>query len=296
MTQLDIKKDYKRKLIINFTPNGMIPTKDMTPHVPIKVDEIVTDILKAAELGASMVHIHARDENGEPSTDKNIYEEIIRKVRAVNKELIIGVTTSGRNVKTFEGRSAVLDLKGLAKPDTGSLTLSSLNFNKTASINSPEMIQQLAKKMLDNGIKPELEVFDIGMINYAKYLIHKKLIQPPYYFNLLLGNIACAQADLINAGLMLRELPEESYWAFAGIGDYQLPMNALGIIWGGGVRVGLEDNIFLDNPDRTIKATNLQLIQRVVDLAKVYGREIATPREVREWLKLRTPEEITDEQ
>jgi 3-keto-5-aminohexanoate cleavage enzyme len=280
------------KLIINFTPTGMIPTKNMTPHIPVTAEEIAKDILKAAKAGASMVHIHARDENQQPSSNKEHYADIIRKVRAENKEIIIGVTTSGRNVTDFEGRSSVLDLDGDVKPDTASLTLSSLNFNKTASVNSPEMIQGLARKMLEKGIKPELEVFDIGMLNYAKYLIKKGILQPPFYFNLLLGNIACAQADLINVGLMLRELPEKSTWALAGIGDAQLKMNSLAVVWGGGVRVGLEDNIYLDNPIRSKLATNLELVERIASIAKTQGREIATPREVRKLLGLRKPEEV----
>ena len=280
------------KLIINFTPTGMIPNKDMTPYVPISPKEIAYEVIRAAELGASIVHLHARDENGEPSTDKNIYAEIIKRIRERNKEIIIGVSTSGRIDNTFENRSAVLDLEGDVKPDMASLTLSSLNFNKQASVNSPIDIKNLARKMFEKGIKPELEAFDIGMINYSKYLIKKNLIIPPYYFNLLLGNIACAQADLINAGLMLRELPQNSIWAFAGIGDNQLKMNTLGIIWGGGVRVGLEDNIYFDNPKRSKLATNIQMVERIVSFARTYGREIATPREVRAWLSLRTPEEV----
>jgi 3-keto-5-aminohexanoate cleavage enzyme len=280
------------KLIINFTPTGMLPNKGMTPHVPVTTDEIVNEILQAARLGASMIHIHARDASEQHTTNKEAYGEIIRKVREQNKEIILGVTTSGRKDSSFESRSEVLELEGPLKPDTASLTLSSLNFNQQASMNSPQVIQKLAKKMLDNSIKPELEVFDIGMINYAHYLIKKDLIKPPYYFNLLLGNIACAQADLIMAGLMLRELPKESTWSFAGIGDAQLKMNATAIVWGGGVRVGLEDNIFFDNPVRKVLATNLMLIQRIVNLARTYGREIATPREVRQLLGLRMPEEI----
>ena len=282
----------KEKLIINFTPNGMIPTKQMTPHVPISPEEIASDTLKAAELGASIVHLHARNPDGTPTQDPQVFADIIRRIRAVNKEIIIGITTSGRDDNTFEGRSAVLELTGDVKPDMGSLTLSSLNFNKSASVNSPQMVQNLAKKMFERGIKPELEVFDIGMINYAHYLIKKGILKPPFYMNLLLGNIACAQADLINAGLMLRELPKECTWAFAGIGDEQLNMNSLALIWGGGIRVGLEDNIFYDNPIRSQLATNTQLVQRIVTLAKTFGREIATPREVRAKLGLRSVEEI----
>ncbi|MHC4758857.1 MAG: 3-keto-5-aminohexanoate cleavage protein, partial [Planctomycetota bacterium] len=107
----------------------------------------------------------------------------------------------------------MLELSGELKPDFASLTLSSLNFNNIASINSPQMIKALAGKMLEKGIRPELEVFDLGMINYAKYLISKELIKPPYYFNLILGNIACAQPNMLSMGLMVRELPENSIWS-----------------------------------------------------------------------------------
>jgi 3-keto-5-aminohexanoate cleavage enzyme len=274
------------KLIINFTPTGMIPTKQMTPHVPVTPEEIAKEVLECAELGASMVHLHARDENGVPTYKKEVYRKIIKKIREKNKDIIICVSTSGRNVPDFEKRSEVLDLEEPYKPDMGSLTLSSLNFNKTASVNSPDTIKSLAKKMLDNGIKPELEVFDIGMINYANYLIKKELLKPPYYFNLLLGNIACAQADLLNLGIMLKELPKGSIWAVAGIGNNQLPMNSLSVVWNGNVRVGLEDNIWFDSK-RTKLATNYELVKRIVDIAKALGREIATPTEVRKALGLK---------
>lgn len=275
-----------KKLIINFTSTGMIPTKEMTPHVPITPEEIVKDVLKAADLGASMVHLHARDQNGMPTYKKEVYEEIIKNIRKKNKQIILCVSTSGRNFTEFEKRAQVLDIEEPYKPDMASLTLSSLNFNNQASINSPDMIQYLAKKMLDKGIKPELEVFDIGMINYANYLIKKGLLKSPFYFNLLLGNIACAQANLLNVGIMLNELPADSVWSLAGVGDHQASMNSLAIIWGGGVRVGLEDNIWYDQ-ERTKLATNEDLIKRVVNTAKAIGREIATPDEVRKILGLR---------
>lgn len=274
-----------QKLIINFTPTGMIPTKEITPHVPYTPEEISLDVLKAAELGASMAHIHARNENGVPTYKKEVYKEIISRIRKKNKDILLCVSTSGRGFSEFKKRSEVLDIKEPYKPDMASLTLSSLNFNKQTSINSPDMIKAFAKKMLDNDIKPELEAFDIGMINYAKYLIKRELLKPPYYFNLILGNIACAQANLLNVGIMLNELPPNSVWALAGIGNYQLSINSLAVVWGGGVRVGLEDNIWYD-PERTKLATNEELVKRVVEIAKAIGREIATPREARQILNL----------
>jgi len=275
---------FYEKFILNFTPTGMIPTKEMTPHVPVKPEEIIEQVLEVADLGVNMVHLHARDlETGEPTYKKEIYGEIISSVHKKNKDLVLGVSTGGRDFPDFEKRSQCLELTGDAKPDFGSLTLSSLNFNKQASINTPEMIQKLAKKMLDNGIRPELEAFDLGMINYAKYLINKGLIQPPYYFNLILGNIACAQANMLSLGLMVKELPDNAIWSVGGIGDWQIQMNAMSLVAGGGVRVGLEDNIFY-NRERTQLALNRELIERILVVAKALGRKPYSHREAREIL------------
>lgn len=256
-----------QKFLLNFTPTGMIPTKAMTPEVPIHPPEIVAQVDQAVALGANMVHLHARDpESGAPTYRKEVYAEIVAGVRARHPELVICLSTSGRDFPEFAQRSECLELDGDLKPDMGSLTLSSLNFNNQASMNSPDMIKSLAKKMQDLGITPELEVFDLGMINYAHYLISKGLITPPYYFNLILGNIACAQATLLSLGLMIKELPAESYWSVGGIGGTQLRMNTIGIADGGGVRVGLEDNIYWD-VERTRLASNRELVERVVRIA-----------------------------
>lgn len=273
-------------LIINFTPTGMIPTKEMTPHVPLSVGEIVEDVRIASGVGISMVHLHARiGSTGEPTHSPSIYAEIIEGIRAFDPELVVGVSLSGRNIKTFEARSAPLQLTGGQKPDMGSLTLSSLNFNKMESVNSPDMIQALAAEMQSRGILPELEVFDIGMINYSRYLIRKGLLKPPHYFNLIFGNIACAQAELTMAGLMVRELPENSLLSFGGIGNDQLMMNSVAVASCYGVRVGLEDNIWYD-PDRTHLATNIELLQRIHVLAKANNRSVMTPGKLRKHLQL----------
>ncbi|MGE5846557.1 MAG: 3-keto-5-aminohexanoate cleavage protein [Ignavibacteria bacterium] len=274
----------KNKFIFNFTPTGMIPTKEMTPHVPIRPEEIIKDVLEAVELGINMVHLHAREyDTGFPTYKKEIYEEIICGIRKENKDLVICVSTSGRNFSEFEKRSECLELPGELKPDFGSLTLSSLNFNHQASVNAPQMIKALAQKMLDNNIRPELEAFDLGMINYANYLIGKGLIKPPYYFNLILGNIACAQANLLSLGLMIKELPSGSIWSAGGIGNWQLKMNAMSIVEGGGVRVGLEDNIYFDD-DRKQLAENRHLVERIAGIARVLGKIPYSPKEAREIL------------
>jgi len=274
------------KLIINFTPTGMIPTKQMTPYVPISVSEIIEDIHEACELGISMAHIHARDPvSGKPTYKAEIYAKMIEGVRKYASELIICVSLSGRDFNEFEQRAEPLTLDNNLKPDMGSLTLSSVNFNKQASVNEPGMIQALALKMKKMGIVPELEAFDTGMINYARYLAKKSIISSPYYFNLILGNIACAQADLLYAGIMIRDLPERSLWSLAGIGNSQLPMNCVAIAMGGGVRVGLEDNIFYDER-RTKLARNIDLLKRIHRVACDHERPVMTSRELRQLLDL----------
>jgi len=270
-----------RKLIIDFTPTGMIPTKKITQHVPISCSEIVEDVHKAYELGITKVHLHARDpKTGEPTYKKEIYAEIIEGIRKYASDLVICVSLSGRTYNSLKYRADPLYLEGNLKPDMASLTLSSLNFNKTASVNTPEMIQDLARVMNEKGIVPELEVFDSGMINYSKYLEKKKIITPPYYFNLLFGNVSGAQADILQVGIMIKDLPDNSLWSLAGIGNKQLMMNSISISVGGGVRVGIEDNIWFD-VSKTKLASNIDLIKRIHAIASANSREIMTPHEFR---------------
>jgi uncharacterized protein (DUF849 family) len=273
-------------LIVNFTPTGMIPTKEMTPHVPISAEEIVEDVRRAVDIGITMVHLHARDAaTGKSTYQAEVFGEIIAGIRSFSKDLIVCVSLSGRNISEFEKRAEPLLLEGDLKPDMGSLTLSSLNFNRVASVNSPEMILKLANEMKSRGILAELEVFDAGMINFGKYLEKKGILEPPHYFNLLLGNIACAQADLLHTGIMIHDLPDNSFWSLAGIGNYQWMMNSIAIVSGGGVRVGLEDNIWFDTA-RTQLASNSDLLRRIHRLAEATERKVMTPGKLRELLKL----------
>jgi len=273
-------------LIINFAPTGMIPTRDMTPYVPLTVGEIVEDVHEAVDLGITMVHLHARDEQtGDPTYRAEVYGEVIAGIRRFAPDLVISVSLSGRTFSQFDQRAQPLLLEGGEKPDMGSLTLSSVNFNREASVNTPEMIQALAGEMQRRGVLPELEVFDAGMINYAKYLERKGLLEPPHYFNLLLGNVACAQADLLHAGVMVRDLPSGCLWSMAGIGDSQLMMNSIAVAYGGGVRVGLEDTIWYDQA-RTRLARNADLLKRIHGIAECNERRVMRPKELRQLLNL----------
>ncbi|WP_447746496.1 3-keto-5-aminohexanoate cleavage protein [Pseudomonas nicosulfuronedens] len=272
--------------ILNLAPTGMLPTRAMSPHVPLSIGEIVADACRCITLGANMLHLHARDEQGRPTYHREIYARIIGGIREVHPDVVICVSLSGRDFGEFEQRADPLGLSGDLRPDMASLTLSSLNFSRSASVNSPEMIQRLAERMAEAGVRPELEVFDAGMLNYAHYLLERGLIQPPLYFNFILGNVAGAQAKPSALALLLSELPQGALWCGGGVGACQLTMNTQGLLYGNGVRTGLEDYLWLD-PQRRELASNVQMVQRVVDLASHFDRRPASATSVRQALGLR---------
>ena len=273
------------KLIINVCPTGMVPMKKDTPHVPISVEEIIADATACYDAGASMIHIHARDDNGNPTHKKEIYAKIISGIRANRPDAIICATTSGRVHNTFEYRSEVLELTGDGKPDMGSLTMGSLNFPKQASINDPEMINSLATAMKERGIVPEIECFETGMVQTAKVMIKRGILVEPFYFNLLFGSIFSAPGTLFDLTHMVQSLPPGVQWGAAGIGKFQLKMNFASVLMGGHVRVGLEDNIWF-NQDSMDLATNPRLIERIVNFSHQIGREVATAAEARQIIGL----------
>ncbi|WP_391529773.1 3-keto-5-aminohexanoate cleavage protein [Photorhabdus akhurstii] len=272
--------------ILNFAPTGMVPTKKMNPNVPISVNEIVEDVLRASEYGASMAHIHARDEiTGKPIVSAEVYGKIISGIRKHNKDIIICVSLSGRNVTDHHQRASPLEIDGNIKPDMGSLTLSSLNFINQASVNSPETIHFLAETMKNKSILPEVEIFDLGMANYIYSLMKKKLIPQKIYANILLGNIFGAQNSFSNISALLANIPDNVICSFAGLGNYQLQTTSLALASGYGVRIGLEDNIWYDSK-RTVLATNENLIKRVIRLADELEIIPATSADVRQKLGL----------
>jgi len=270
----------KDSLIINTAITGLVHSRLNNSSLPVTPDEIAEDCYQCYQAGASIFHLHASDENGKPTYRSDIYREIISKVRGKCPDVIICVSTSGRIFNSFENRSEVLEIDGDLKPDMASLTLGSLNFPSQASVNEPKMITMLVEKMYERGIVPELEVFDLGMVDYAKYLINKKILREPFYFNLFLGSLGTLSASPLNLAILMDSLPANSVWAGAGIGRYQFFVNAMAITMGGHVRVGLEDNLYMD-VDKKIPATNLKLVERLVQLSITAGRKIGNPKEAR---------------
>ena len=263
----------------------MVPTREQNPFVPITPEQIADDAGKCRAVGASIFHLHARDESGAPDYRSEIYREIILGVRERCPDAIICVSTSGRNFKTFEQRSEVLNLDGDAKPEMASLTLGSMNFPQQASVNEPAMIKKLADAMSERGIVPELEVFDLGMISYAEYLIERKILREPFYFNILLGSLGTLSATAHHLATAVQSLPSGSTWAGAGIGRFQLLVNSMAITMGGNVRVGIEDNLLFDQDTRE-HAKNPALVERLARVSAAVERPIATPDEARKIIGL----------
>jgi 3-keto-5-aminohexanoate cleavage enzyme len=272
-------------LIINAALTGMIPTKADNPAVPVTPDEIAEDARRCVDAGAAIVHLHARDEDGRPTYRKEVYAEIIQAVRERSPEVIVCVSTSGRTFKTLEERADVLELEGDVKPELASLTLGSLNFPQQASVTDPQMIHDLAERMNQRGIVPELEVFDFGMADYAKFLLERDVLRRPLVFNLLLGSLGTLSATAVNLATLAASLPEGSTWAGAGIGRFQFFVNSVAIAMGGHVRVGLEDNLWLD-AEKERPASNRELVDRLAQLARALEREIATPDQARSMIGL----------
>ena len=268
------------ELIVNLAPTGMVPTRADSPHVPITPEEVAADVRRCRDAGASIVHLHPRDELGTPTQSPARAAEFILAVRSAVPDIVVCITTSGRRDPELASRAAVLDLEGAARPDMASLTLGSLNFPKQASINPPATIQGLAGRMRERGIVPEWEVFDFGMLDYAAYLRERGLLGDPVYVNLLLGSLGTLAATPLNLALLVDRLPAGAIWAATGIGRFQRRVTQWAVAIGGHVRIGLEDNLWFDD-DRTDPATNPRLVERVVAVGRSMGREPATPDEVR---------------
>ena len=280
------------KLIINAAITGMVPRKKGTPFVPVTVDEIIEDAVRCVAAGAGILHLHARDKEENATYKAEVFAKIIEGIRRECPAVVICVTTSGRTYNEFEKRAEVLDLDGYVKPDMASLTLGSLNFPSQASVNEPDMIMKLAEKMLSRGIMPELEIFDTGMVNTAKYLWRRGYIRPPFYFNVILGSIYSTQARMSDLCHLVSLLPQDAVWAGGGIGVFQLTVNSGAIIMGGHVRTGIEDNIWYDH-QKTELTTNEKSITRLRRICAELGREIATPEEARQMIGLGVPSPMT---
>jgi len=271
------------KLIITVAPTGSVPRKKDTPHVPVTPDEIAETAYLCEQEGASVIHVHCRDENENPTSDQRTFKATVDKIRK-RTNLVVMVSTSGVAGKSDEERALPLAMK----PEMASLTTGSLNFAgrkpSTVYVNTWETVTYLADRMLNAGIKPEMEAFDVGFISQGIKLVEQKLVKEPPHFQLVMGVDGGVPATVDNLLHMTRQLPERATFSVAGIGRWQLPVTTAAIVLGGHVRVGLEDNIYYA---KGTLAANHEFVARVRKLAELLQRDVASPDEARKILGLK---------
>lgn len=265
-------------LIITVAPTGSVPTRQHTPHVPLTPDEIAADVFRCWQAGAAIAHIHARDEQGRPSANPAIFAAIKEKIE-LKCDIIVMISTGGRASTVEDERAAPLGLR----PEMASLTTGSVNFANSVYANSPSLIDRLATEMKIMEIKPELEIFDTSMVTNALGLMKKGLVSPPLHFQFVMGVQGAMAATPKNLLHLVESIPVDSTWSVAGIGRDQVPMTTLGLLLGGHVRVGLEDNL---QYSKGVLATNQQLVERAARLAGELGRTVCSPAAARKILGL----------
>lgn len=265
------------KLIITVAPTGSVPRKRDTPHLPTTPDEIAETAYRCEQEGASIIHVHCRDENEDPTSDYRLFDETVNKIRK-RTNLVVMVSTSGVAGKSDNERAEPLR----TRPEMASLTTGSLTFTTRKPpvlyTNSWETITFLAQRMLDLDIKPELEAFDVGFIPQGVKLIEEGLVGEPPLFQLVMGVGGGIPATIDNLFNIRAHLPVNAIFTVAGIGRSQLDMTKRSIMMGGHVRVGLEDNIYLTKGEL---APNEDFVARTYRIAETLQREIAAPDETR---------------
>jgi len=282
-------------VIITCAVTGAGATTDKSEHVPVTPEQIATSSIEAAKAGAAVVHVHVRDpETGEGSRDVGLFKETVKLIRDSGTDVILNLTAGmggdwvpGDTDPAMPG--AGTDMIGpeerLAhvvecRPDICSLDCGTMNFGNGnyTYINTAPFLRKMAKMVQELGVKPELEVFDLGQIRLARALIDEGLIDAPPLFQICLGIPWGAGADTETMAAMKQALPSDALWAGFGISRMQMPMVAQAVLLGGNVRVGLEDNIYLD---RGVLATNAMLVERAREIIERMGARVLGPDEAR---------------
>ena len=287
------------KTFLTCAVTGNITTPDQTPHLPITPTQIANECLAAAEAGAAAVHIHVRDpQSGKPSMEVELYREVMDQVRRGNPELIINLTTGpgGRFIPSHEdprvaapGSTLVQPEKRVEhvrvlRPDICSLDLNTMNSGPDVVINTPRNVRIMAKIMREAGVKPELEIFDSGDIHLARDLIADGTLEGPGMWTFVTGvkyGFSSSPETLMYARSLL---PAGAMWSAFGIGRFEFPYVALAYLNGGHVRVGMEDNIYLEKG--VLAKSNAELVLKAKRSGQDLGGELANPREARAMLNL----------
>ena len=290
-----------RVVIVSCAVTGAGDTAGRSEHVPVTPEQIAASALDAASAGAAIVHCHVRDlESGKGTRTVDLYREVVERIREKNEEVVINLTAGmggDLNVGPDDdpmawqpGTDLVGGLERLAhveaiRPDICSLDCGSLNFgdHNEVYVSTPEMLRTMAGKVREWGVRPELEVFDTGNLWFAETMIAEGLVDPPYWLQLCLSIPYGTPMDIGILQAMVHRLPAEAEFTSFGLGAMQMPMVAQSVMLGGHVRVGLEDNLYLE---RGVLATNAQLVSKAVMLIELMGARIQTPADARRTLKI----------
>ena len=270
------------KVMITVAPTGAFPTKEHNPAIPLTPREIAEDVVACWKAGAAIAHLHMRDEHGKGTMDKARFVETVARIRD-QCDIVLNLTTSGDLNATDETRMAhIIELK----PELASYDAGSMNWAHSGLfINHPQFLEKLGRTMIENGVRPEIEVFDAGMYYNAAYYMKQGVIKSPGYFQFVLGAPGGTAATVENLVYLKSLLPPDAVWSAFGIGAAHLPILFATIALGGHVRVGMEDNVFYAKG--RLATSNAEFVERAGRLIREANHEVATPADARAILNLR---------
>jgi 3-keto-5-aminohexanoate cleavage enzyme len=265
-------------VVITVAPTGPLTTREQHPGVPLTPKEIGVAVAEAAEAGAAVAHVHARDEAGRPTADPAVYAAIASEIRSRCDIVVQASTGVGLTVPCEER----LEILASTDVDVRMATLNpaSMTFGTGTFENPPWFVEALARQMLERGIRPELEVYDFGHVRLCLDLVEQGLVPEPLQFSFVMGVRGGMPGDPALLPLLRRMIPADAAWQAIGIGRAQLPLCLAALALGGNVRVGFEDNVYYRKGERA--ESNAQFVRRAVMLVEAAGREVATPGAVRD--------------
>ncbi len=271
------------KLVITAAITGSRNMRDVAPYIPLTPEEIVQSSIECWNAGASIVHIHVRDpQTGFGTQNLELYRQVVTPLRE-KTDLLINLTTSGIAGINLPIEQRLISLE--LQPELASFDAGSINLGGGVFSNPPEFLDACAMKMKEKGVKPEIEIFDLGMVVTALGMRNQQKLDDPLHFQFVLGTPWGAPATPKSLLYLYEYLPANATWSIIGIGRGHLPVSMMGLIMGGHIRVGMEDNIYYEKG--VLAKTNAQFVDRIVRISQEYGREIASPVEARKILGLK---------
>lgn len=274
--------EFNNKVILTVATTGAWPQKKDTPYIPITPEEIAEEVYKSWQAGASVAHIHVRDDEGNASMSYEKFEKAVKLIRE-KCDIVLNLTTSGGLGLTDEIRmKPFMELR----PELASFDCGTMNWqNNSVFENHPRFLEKLGPTMKEYGVKPEIEIFDAGMVYNALYYLKKGVLEAPLHFQFVLGAAGGMTATIDNLLFLKNLIPEDATWSALGIGKGHLPILYAALALDGNIRVGMEDNIFY--APKILAKSNVEFVEKTKRIAAEIGKDIATPAETRKILNLK---------